>query len=128
MGQAVGRGTDYAIVTSDNPRFEDPAAIARGAVEGLESSGRRGANFETILDRDQAIEKAIHKAKPGDCVLIAGKGHEPYQEIHGKRYKFDDRRIAREILAPLSKNWKQNPEVAKSDATTTPTGGEELCG
>ncbi len=105
MGKAVGSYSDYAIVTSDNPRNEDPDRIARDAYVGLEQSPLRSSQYQIILDRAHAIERALHLAAPGDCVMICGKGHETYQEIHGKKYAFDDRQIAREILKTMTKNW-----------------------
>jgi UDP-N-acetylmuramoyl-L-alanyl-D-glutamate--2,6-diaminopimelate ligase len=96
MGEAVGRGADAAIVTNDNPRSEDPEAIARAILPGLEG-GRASVSVE--LDRARAIEKAVLEAAPGDVVLIAGKGHEPYQIIGGETFPFDDREQAKRALA-----------------------------
>jgi UDP-N-acetylmuramoyl-L-alanyl-D-glutamate--2,6-diaminopimelate ligase len=95
MGEAVGRGADVAIVTNDNPRSEDPEAIARAILPGLEG-GR--AKVAVELDRARAIEKAVLEAAPGDLVLIAGKGHEPYQIIGRETFPFDDREQARRAL------------------------------
>lgn len=95
MGEAVARGADRVILTSDNPRSEDPSQIARDATVGLETLGVR---FEIELDRRVAIRRAIELAQPGDVVLIAGKGHETYQEINGVRSAFDDRTEARAAL------------------------------
>jgi len=81
-------------VTSDNPRTEEPMAIIEEILAGI----RERANVEVEPDRRQAIFRAIALARPGDFVIIAGKGHEPYQEIRGVRYPFDDRLIAREAL------------------------------
>jgi UDP-N-acetylmuramoyl-L-alanyl-D-glutamate--2,6-diaminopimelate ligase len=96
MGEAVGRGADFAIVTNDNPRSEDPRSIAEAIVPGLESTA---TPFEVELDRAQAIERAILSAQPGDIVLVAGKGHEPYQIIGAQTSAFDDRVEARRALA-----------------------------
>jgi UDP-N-acetylmuramoyl-L-alanyl-D-glutamate--2,6-diaminopimelate ligase len=96
MGEAVGRGADVAIVTNDNPRSEDPEAIARAILPGL-SGGRARVSVE--LDRAKAIERAVIEAAPGDVVLIAGKGHEPYQIIGSETFAFDDREQARRALA-----------------------------
>jgi UDP-N-acetylmuramoyl-L-alanyl-D-glutamate--2,6-diaminopimelate ligase len=96
MGEAVGRGADVAFVTNDNPRSEDPAAIAREILPGL-AGGR--ARFEVELDRRRAIERAVAEAEPGDVVLIAGKGHEPYQIIGSVTHAFDDRDEARRSLS-----------------------------
>ena len=94
MGAAVDRFSDAAIITSDNPRSENPEAILREIQAGFQT----GKEFLTIADRRDAITKAISMAKEGDCVLIAGKGHETYQELENVRYPFDDRKIAKEIL------------------------------
>ncbi|HEY5294176.1 MAG TPA: UDP-N-acetylmuramoyl-L-alanyl-D-glutamate--2,6-diaminopimelate ligase [Gaiellaceae bacterium] len=88
MGTAAA-AADRAIVTTDNPRSEDPAAIADQV-----SAGR----FEIVLDRRQAIELALGEAQPGDVVVIAGKGSEPELELAGRRIPFDDRVVAREVL------------------------------
>lgn len=94
MGQAVAAGADVAIVTSDNPRSEDPLAIIADILPGLGTSVHH-----VECDRAAAIRLAIGLARPGDVVLIAGKGHEPYQEIAGVKLPFDDRAIARQVLA-----------------------------
>ncbi len=96
MGEAVGRGADVAIVTNDNPRSEDPRAIADAILPGL-----AGARAEVIveLDRRAAIERAIVDARAGDVIVLAGKGHEPYQIIGAVTHAFDDRDEARRALA-----------------------------
>jgi UDP-N-acetylmuramoyl-L-alanyl-D-glutamate--2,6-diaminopimelate ligase len=96
MGEAVARGADVAFVTNDNPRSEEPQAIARAILPGLEG-GR--ARVVVELDRAKAIEQAVLEASPGDVVLIAGKGHEPYQIIGRETLAFDDRVEARRALA-----------------------------
>jgi UDP-N-acetylmuramoyl-L-alanyl-D-glutamate--2,6-diaminopimelate ligase len=93
MGQVVAELADVALVTSDNPRSEDPAAIAAEVVDGLD--------LEVEPDRRRAIERALDSARPGDVVLIAGKGHEQGQEIAGRQLPFDDREVAREALRRL---------------------------
>ena len=95
MGEAVGRGADRAIVTNDNPRSEDPRRIADAIVAGLSAST---IPFEVELDRRAAIERAVAEANPADVVLIAGKGHEPYQIVGAERRAFDDRVEARRAL------------------------------
>ena len=92
MGQAAGRLADHVIVTSDNPRSEDPKAIIAQVLAGISTPA------EAIEDRQVAIFTAVHQAKPGDVVLLAGKGHETYQEIAGVRHAFDDREVARAAL------------------------------
>jgi UDP-N-acetylmuramoyl-L-alanyl-D-glutamate--2,6-diaminopimelate ligase len=93
MGQVVAELADVSLVTSDNPRSEDPAAIAAEVVDGLD--------LEVELDRRRAIERALESARPGDVVVIAGKGHEQGQEIAGRKLPFDDREVAREALRRL---------------------------
>jgi UDP-N-acetylmuramoyl-L-alanyl-D-glutamate--2,6-diaminopimelate ligase len=96
MGSAAARGADRVILTSDNPRSEDPRAIARDVEPGL----REGAAPSTIdLDRTHAIESAIAAAAPGAAVLVAGKGHETYQLVGTEKLPFDDRVVARRALA-----------------------------
>lgn len=95
MGAAVGRGADVAIVTSDNPRSEDPRAIVDAILPGISGSP---AHVEVELDRERAIRKAVLMASPGDVVLIAGKGHETHQLIGATRRSFDDREVARLAL------------------------------
>jgi UDP-N-acetylmuramoyl-L-alanyl-D-glutamate--2,6-diaminopimelate ligase len=95
MGEAVGRRADVAIVTSDNPRTEDPVAIAKPVEEGVRSAG---ATPIVELDRARAIERSIVEARAGDVVLIAGKGHEDYQIIGKEKRHFDDRERARAAL------------------------------
>jgi len=95
MGDAVGRLATRAVVTNDNPRSEDPRSIADAIVPGLSP---HGIPFEVELDRARAIERAVMEAKPGDVVLVAGKGHEPYQLIGAERRDFDDRDEARRAL------------------------------
>lgn len=89
MAQAAEEGGDYCILTSDNPRTEDPQKILDDAEEGF-----REREYEVISDRSEAIAQAIDLAGERDIVLIAGKGHETYQEINGVKHDFDDRRVA----------------------------------
>jgi UDP-N-acetylmuramoyl-L-alanyl-D-glutamate--2,6-diaminopimelate ligase len=88
MGEAAARLADHVIVTSDNPRGEDPRAIVDQVLAGA------GPRAEAILDRQVAIFTAVHQALAGDIVLVAGKGHETYQEIAGVRHPFSDREVA----------------------------------
>lgn len=96
---------DRITVTSDNPRNEDPEAIIDDIMEGFETPDA----VARITDRRKAIEEAMGQADEKTIILIAGKGHETYQEIGGERYDFDDRKIAREALENRNKN--QNPEA-----------------
>lgn len=95
MGEAAGKGSDFAVLTSDNPRSEDPLAIINDALVGLQ---RCGTPYKTEPDRKAAITLAIREAKPGDIVLIAGKGHEKVQVTRDGSIPFDDVEIAREVL------------------------------
>lgn len=95
MGSVVGRLSDYAVVTSDNPRTEDPEAIIADIEPGLVEAGGK---YEVLVDRKEAIQRALTLAGAGDLVLIAGKGHEDYQVIGTKKYPFDDKKVVLEIL------------------------------
>lgn len=99
MGAAAARGADIAVVTSDNPRSEDPVGIILQIEDGMHDGG---AKREVVVDRRQAIERAIALAQPGDTVLIAGKGHEDYQIFSDRTVHFDDREVAREVLGACS--------------------------
>ena len=94
----AGKLADLIIVTSDNPRGEDPKMITDEIVVGIES-----ANYRVIVDRMQAIGQALSAARAGDCVLIAGKGHETYQVLKNTTVAFDDREVARKILCSIQK-------------------------
>jgi UDP-N-acetylmuramoyl-L-alanyl-D-glutamate--2,6-diaminopimelate ligase len=94
-GRCCGRGADRAFVTNDNPRSEDLQAIADAILLGPPHR----IDYEIELDRAKAIERAVGEAQPGDVVLIAGKGHEPYQLVGSERRRFDDRIEARRALA-----------------------------
>src|SRR6476661_2455300 len=94
MGAIAAELADHVIVTSDNPRWEDPVAIIRDVLEGA-------GEVDWLVDRREAIQRALRLAAPGDLVLIAGKGHELYQEIGGRRLPFDDAATARELLAGM---------------------------
>lgn len=104
MGEAAA-AADFCIVTSDNPRSEDPAAIIREVTAGFPL----GTQFTTRLDRRDALALACAMAEPGDVVLIAGKGHETVQEIGNQRLPFDDREVMREFLKRYSgnRNWNE---------------------
>jgi UDP-N-acetylmuramoyl-L-alanyl-D-glutamate--2,6-diaminopimelate ligase len=95
MGRAVGGRSDLAVLTSDNPRREDPGAIIADVEPGLRESG---ASYVAVVDRREAIARALDEARPGDAVVIAGKGHEDYQEIGGERRPFADVDVARALL------------------------------
>lgn len=89
MGRAAAEGSDICIITSDNPRSENPVDIINDVEKGMQ-----GKRYQSIPDRMEAIQTAVNISGEGDVILVAGKGHEPYQEIAGKRIDFDDRRAA----------------------------------
>ena len=101
MGEVAGRHSDLVIVTSDNPRTENPLEIIAQIEVGLKNTN---CPFLAISDRREAIHQAIRKAKPNDVVIIAGKGHETYQIVGNEKYHFDDREIAREALEKLKED------------------------
>ncbi|HIS30107.1 MAG TPA: UDP-N-acetylmuramoyl-L-alanyl-D-glutamate--2,6-diaminopimelate ligase [Candidatus Limivivens intestinipullorum] len=95
MAHVAGRLADFTIITSDNPRYEEPEAILDDIEKGMrETEGR----YIKIVDRKEAIAYAIHHGQPGDVIVLAGKGHEDYQEIRGVKYHMDERDLIREIL------------------------------
>src|SRR5687767_15156058 len=98
MGEAAGSLSDVVILTSDNPRTEDPNQILCDAEEGIKKTGKP---YEKIADRREAIHHAIAQAREGDLVLIAGKGHEDYQIIGRETFHFDDKEVARAALESL---------------------------
>lgn len=101
MAQAACEHSDRVIFTSDNPRSEDPAMIIKEMEEGLPVAYKR--KYISITDRREAIKTAISLAKPEDIVLVAGKGHEKYQEIKGVKHHFDDKEVVKEMFDELEK-------------------------
>lgn len=101
MGEIAAKYSDFCIVTSDNPRSEDPKAIIDDIVPGLLKV--EGSRYAIVVDRREAIRHAVYMAKPGDIVIIAGKGHETYQLIGDKILDFDDRKVAAEFLKEMVK-------------------------
>jgi UDP-N-acetylmuramoyl-L-alanyl-D-glutamate--2,6-diaminopimelate ligase len=101
MGEVACQLSDRVIFTSDNPRTEDPLQILKDMEEGLGSAARR--KYLSIADRKEAIKTAVSLAKPADIILIAGKGHEKYQEINGVRNAFDDKAVLKETFEVLEK-------------------------
>lgn len=95
MAHVSGRLADFTIITSDNPRFEEPEAILDDIEHGMKETN--GAYIK-IVDRKEAIAYAIHHGQPGDVIVLAGKGHEDYQEIKGVKYHMDERELIQEIL------------------------------
>jgi UDP-N-acetylmuramyl-tripeptide synthetase len=102
MGAVAARLSDAVIVTSDNPRSEPPEAIIEEILAGM-GNGRR-AERQVVVDRREAIARALEMAAPGDAVVIAGKGHETYQVLRDRTVPFDDRQVAREVIARLAKS------------------------
>jgi UDP-N-acetylmuramoyl-L-alanyl-D-glutamate--2,6-diaminopimelate ligase len=98
MGMVAARLSDVVVITSVNPRSEDPERIIHEVRLGADPETKRGVLIQTVVDRSAAIASAIHQASAGDMVLIAGKGHEKYQEIGGQTLPFDDASIARQAL------------------------------
>ncbi len=108
MGEAAAENSGFCIVTSDNPRSEDPESIIKMVEEGMV-----GKKYQVVVDRAEAIESAVKIARSGDLVLIAGKGHETYQELADTTIKFDDRAIARRVLSE-SRTSDLKERVAKA--------------
>lgn len=94
MGEVSGRVADYTIITSDNPRTEEPSAIISDIEVGIKKTK---GQYTCIVDRKEAIKKAIEMANKMDIIVLAGKGHEPYQEINHEKFPFDERVIVKEI-------------------------------
>ena len=88
MAQVTEQNSDYIVVTNDNPRFEKPEQIIKEINDGFENN-----NNEVMQNREEAIKNVIKKAKKGDCVVIAGKGHEEYQDINGVKHPFSDQEV-----------------------------------
>lgn len=101
MGQVAAELSDRVLFTSDNPRSENPEIILQEMQEGLSSASKR--KLISISDRREAIKTAVSLANKGDILLVAGKGHEKYQEIQGKRYEFDDKKVLQECFELLDK-------------------------
>lgn len=95
MGEVSGKYADFTIITSDNPRFEEPQAILDDIETGMKKTD---GDYIKIIDRKEAIAYAIHHGRPGDVIVLAGKGHEDYQEICGVKYPMDERVLIQEIL------------------------------
>jgi UDP-N-acetylmuramoyl-L-alanyl-D-glutamate--2,6-diaminopimelate ligase len=98
MGEAAGANSDLVVLTSDNPRTEDPLRIINDVVVGLQ---KVNANYQIELDREKALELILSEARAGDLVLLAGKGHENYQILRDRTLEFDDRKMARKVLQSL---------------------------
>ena len=101
MGEIAGKLADYSILTSDNPRFEDPMTILAAIEAGIQPTG---AKYEIIENRREAIRQAMEIAVGGDIIVLAGKGHETYQEIEGVKYPFDEKVVVSELLEEMKKD------------------------
>ena len=101
MGEIAGQLADYSILTSDNPRYEDPMAILAAIEAGIKPTG---AKYEMIENRREAIRQAMEIAVGGDIIVLAGKGHETYQEIEGVKYPFDEKVVVSELLNEMKKD------------------------
>ena len=95
MGEVSGKLSDFTIITSDNPRFEEPQAIIDDIIVGMKKTDGK---YIDICDRKEAIRYAIEHGRPGDVIVLAGKGHETYQEIKGVKHPMDERVLIAEIL------------------------------
>ena len=107
MGEVSGKLADLTIITSDNPRFEEPQDIIEDIKIGI---GKTNGRYVEICDRKEAIAYAIDHGEPGDIIVLAGKGHEDYQEIKGVKYPMDERDLIRDILK--ERGWKENMQTS----------------
>lgn len=98
MGEVSGNLADLSVITSDNPRTEDPQAIINDILTGIKKTSGK---YVEIIDRRKAIEWVIHNGKAGDIIVLAGKGHEDYQEINGVKHHLDEREVIAEVLAGI---------------------------
>ena len=105
MGEIGGRLADFTIITSDNPRDEEPMEIIDAIVEGIQPTG---GEYVVIENRREAIREALEEAGDGDVIVIAGKGHESYQEINGVKHHMDERELIAEVLEELKGNARHN--------------------
>ena len=95
MREISGNIADFTVITSDNPRTEEPAEIVKEIEEGIKKTKGK---YVAIVDRIEAIKYAINMANKNDIIVLAGKGHETYQEINGKKYPFDEREIIKKLM------------------------------
>ena len=105
MGEISGRIADFTFITSDNPRTEDPEKIVKQIEEGIKKTKGK---YKVIVDRTEAIKEAIKMATKRDIIVLAGKGHEPYQEINGIKHPYDERIIVNELIEEIEKEKKNN--------------------
>ena len=104
MGEISGRIADFTFITSDNPRTENPEKIVEQIEEGMKKTKGK---YKVVVDRTQAIKEAIQMATKRDIIVLAGKGHEPYQEINGVKHSFDERIIVRELIEEIEDEKKK---------------------
>lgn len=104
MGEISGKIADFTFITSDNPRTEDPTKIVEQIEEGMKKTKGK---YTVIVDRTEAIKEAIKMATKRDIIVLAGKGHEPYQEINGEKYPFDERIIVKELIDEIEEKKKK---------------------
>ena len=104
MGEISGKIADFTVITSDNPRTEDPTKIVEQIEEGMKKTKGK---YTVIVDRTEAIKEAIKMATKRDIIVLAGKGHEPYQEINGEKYPFDERIIVKELIDEIEEKKKK---------------------
>ena len=104
MGEISGKVADFTIITSDNPRTEDPEKIVKQIEKGIKKTNGK---YKVVVDRTEAIEEAIKMAGKNDLIVLAGKGHEPYQEINGVKHPFDERKIVKTIVEKNAKAKKK---------------------
>ena len=116
MGEISGKIADYTIITSDNPRTEDPQTIVDQIEEGIKKTKGK---YEVIVDRTEAIKTALKKANYKDIVVLAGKGHEPYQEINGIKHPYDERIIVKELVSEIEEEnaKKENKKSNRNKQT-----------
>ncbi len=112
MGEISGKYADFTIITSDNPRTEEPSAIINDIEEGIKKTK---AAYITIVDRREAIKYAIQNARPNDIIVLAGKGHETYIMLNDKTIHFDEREVVREILVEMNAKLLDNTEDNNGD-------------
>lgn len=122
MGDVASRLSDMVIVTSDNPRNEDPREIIRDIEEGL-----RRDNYVIMPDRSAAITSAVMLASPGDCVVVAGKGHEEYQEVRDRRYRFSDREALEGAIKLVWRSSGRGAGRASKPSSVAACGDAPLC-
>ena len=106
MAKEAAKLSDRVIITSDNPRFEEPQDIINDMLAGLDKDDMR--KTISIVDRREAIKTACMLAQPGDVILVAGKGHENYQDVKGVKHHFDDKEVISEIMKKKKKNYNYN--------------------